>query len=269
MKKIILIIISILLLVGIYFVIFNQFIFKNQTGNNVLSPTQLTSLQNINWSKAQETSQQTFYGLISGRLYTFSISSNEAQIQTFENKAELSKLGFILDSNLAASGPGSNIWGYKKVTNGKTQIILFSYRTRPSSNKPDEPLQFNCPCAVDLNIFISDSFSMTTSLTPTSSTLPNPASENCIQKGGTLRILKRGDGGEYGLCDFGDNMACEEWALLRGQCPVGGLKTTGYDNIQQMYCAWLGGKTLAVPNAKCTLPSGKTCSVDDVYNGKC
>jgi putative hemolysin len=29
--------------------------------------------------------------------------------------------------------------------------------------------------------------------------------KNCIEKGGTLEILKRGDGGEYGVCFFEDN----------------------------------------------------------------
>ena len=38
----------------------------------------------------------------------------------------------------------------------------------------------------------------------------------------------RRDGGQYGICFFDDNRQCEEWALLRGDCPVGGLKVTGY-----------------------------------------
>lgn len=99
--------------------------------------------------------------------------------------------------------------------------------------------------------------------------LANPASVNCGKLGGTTVIKKDGTGGEYGLCEFEDNMACEEWALMRGECPVGGVKTTGYDNIQQMYCAWIGGETLAVTNAQCTLPDGKTCSADAVYNQTC
>jgi putative hemolysin len=99
--------------------------------------------------------------------------------------------------------------------------------------------------------------------------LANPASVNCTEKGGTLSIQKRGDGGEYGLCSFEDNMACEEWALMRGECPVGGIKTTGYDNLQQSYCAWIGGETLAEENAQCTLPNGKICPVDALYNGQC
>ena len=56
--------------------------------------------------------------------------------------------------------------------------------------------------------------------------IANPASVNCINKGGTLSIQKRGDGGEYGVCIFEDNRQCEEWALFRGECPAGGKKVT-------------------------------------------
>ncbi len=101
------------------------------------------------------------------------------------------------------------------------------------------------------------------------STLANPASENCAKVGGTLVLQQRGDGGSYGLCMFEDNMACEEWALYRGQCPVGGVKTTGYDTVDQRYCAWLGGQTVAEENASCTLPSGNVCRDDALYNGTC
>jgi len=79
----------------------------------------------------------------------------------------------------------------------------------------------------------------------------------------------RGDGGEYGLCQFEDNQACEEWAMYRGDCPVGGIKTTGFDTVSQQYCAWVGGQTLAVPNAVCNLPSGNVCQDDALYNGTC
>ena len=56
----------------------------------------------------------------------------------------------------------------------------------------------------------------------------NPASANCVSKGGKLIIDRRGDGGDYGVCLFEDNRQCEEWALFRGECPVGGIKVTGY-----------------------------------------
>lgn len=99
--------------------------------------------------------------------------------------------------------------------------------------------------------------------------LANPASVNCTEKGGTNIMKQRGDGSEYGLCQFEDNRACEEWALYREECPVGGVKTTGYDTISQKYCAWVGGQTIADPNANCTLPNGNTCNNDALYNGTC
>lgn len=100
-------------------------------------------------------------------------------------------------------------------------------------------------------------------------TLVNPASQYCISVGGSLVIRTRGDGAAYGLCQFTDNRACEEWALFRGNCPVGGIRTTGFDTIAQQYCAWLGGQTLALPRAVCTLPNGTVCPDDALYNGKC
>lgn len=104
---------------------------------------------------------------------------------------------------------------------------------------------------------------------PGNQAIANPASENCIKNNGTLKIMKNGSGAEFGLCQFEDNQACEEWALMRGECPEGGVKTAGFDNDQQAYCAWLGGETEAVENAQCKLPDGKTCPVDELWNSQC
>ena len=57
--------------------------------------------------------------------------------------------------------------------------------------------------------------------------LANPASENCVTQGGTVSIQKNSDGSEYGLCIFPDGKQCEEWAMLRGECPVGGISVVG------------------------------------------
>lgn len=102
-----------------------------------------------------------------------------------------------------------------------------------------------------------------------SQSLANPASVYCGKQGGTTVIQTNGSGGQYGLCDFGSGMMCEEWAMYRGECPTDGIRTTGYDNIQQKYCAWSGGQTLAVQNATCTFKNGKSCSVEAFYNGSC
>lgn len=52
--------------------------------------------------------------------------------------------------------------------------------------------------------------------------LANPASVNCIKKGGALQI-RDSAAGSYGVCLFKGGRECEEWALFRGECPVGGL----------------------------------------------
>jgi len=106
--------------------------------------------------------------------------------------------------------------------------------------------------------------------------LANPASENCTAQGGTLTIETRGDGGQYGVCYFEDNQQCEEWALLRGDCPVGGLKVTGYITSAARYCAITGGTYAVTGNdgadneqGTCTFKDGLQCSAWEYYNGTC
>ena len=48
----------------------------------------------------------------------------------------------------------------------------------------------------------------------------NPASVNCVEKGGTLEIRK-GKKSEYGVCKFPNGKECEEWAFFRGKCSPG------------------------------------------------
>lgn len=50
--------------------------------------------------------------------------------------------------------------------------------------------------------------------------LANPASENCIAKGGTLEIVDTPEG-QHGMCTLADGTRCEEWAFMRGECPCG------------------------------------------------
>lgn len=73
----------------------------------------------------------------------------------------------------------------------------------------------------------------------------NPASQNCVQQGGKLTIERDSSGGEIGVCLFEDNRQCEEWALLRGACPKGGIRVTGYATPEERLCAIKGGKYAA------------------------
>lgn len=109
------------------------------------------------WSKpAIGRSPGSYYGNIDGQSITATVTSQTASIPHFEDVHALQAKGFVSDPNLAADGPGSSFWGYKKNVNGNQQIILFSYETKPTSNKPNEPLQFNCPCKVQATAFVSN-----------------------------------------------------------------------------------------------------------------
>jgi putative hemolysin len=105
--------------------------------------------------------------------------------------------------------------------------------------------------------------------------LANPASQNCAKQGGTLKIERRPDGGQYGVCVFTDNYQCEEWALLRGECPKNGLRVTGYVTPAGRYCAITGGRYAVVMESAagetgvCSLPGGKACDAAAYYAGTC
>jgi putative hemolysin len=51
--------------------------------------------------------------------------------------------------------------------------------------------------------------------------IANPASVNCIEKGGNLTIRTEKEGGQYGVCIFADKSECEEWTYYRGECKPG------------------------------------------------
>ena len=106
--------------------------------------------------------------------------------------------------------------------------------------------------------------------------LANPASVNCTQKGGALRLERRADGAEYGVCVFTDNRQCEEWAMFLGECPVGGLRVTGYITAAARYCAITGGRYAVMAGSGttdeqgvCSLPGGKACDACAYYAGSC
>jgi putative hemolysin len=50
--------------------------------------------------------------------------------------------------------------------------------------------------------------------------LPNPAAQNCLDKGGKLEYLAE-TAGTLGICRFDDGTACEEWQFFRGECQKG------------------------------------------------
>lgn len=110
--------------------------------------------------------------------------------------------------------------------------------------------------------------------------IANPASENCDAVGGDLKmadVLIDGEKfGQYGVCEFDDGRLCEEWALFNGDCPVGGVKVTGYVSEAGKFCAITGGEYAATGQSgetfeqgTCTGKTGVVCEVWDYYRGVC
>jgi len=87
----------------------------------------------------------------------------------------------------------------------------------------------------------------------------------CGKNGGKMVTQYTGSHKPYQVCIFEDNRQCEVKALNKGDCPVGGIKITGYDNSEQIYCAIKGGKIKAEKHAKCRLPNGKVYSAYKLY----
>jgi putative hemolysin len=106
--------------------------------------------------------------------------------------------------------------------------------------------------------------------------IANPASLNCQAQGGALSIETGPGGGQYGVCTFPSGKQCEEWALMRGDCPAGGVDVKEYATAAARYCAITGGAYAATAGAgtagergTCTLPGGKGCDAAEYAAGKC
>jgi hypothetical protein len=55
-------------------------------------------------------------------------------------------------------------------------------------------------------------------------------------------VVERGSGAEVGVCVFPDGRQCEEWALLLGRCPRGGIAVRSYATTTERHCAIRGGQ---------------------------
>lgn len=98
--------------------------------------------------------------------------------------------------------------------------------------------------------------------------ISNPASKYCIEKGGIFVIKKLANEEEYGVCMFSNNRECEEWALFRDECPIGGVSTRGYSE-EQTYCVISGGVISGDKGEYCIFSNGKTCDVEKLFLGNC
>jgi dipeptidase D len=185
--------------------------------------------------------------------------------------------GWTADPMLAAGGPNAIDEGYRK----GDQICWAGARWDPddSANCPQDQPVSACtvtPAQQNYTITLNCGVEAPQGEAAATTGMANPASENCVKQGGTVSIVERGDGGQYGICTFEDNQQCEEWALMRGDCPVGGVKVAGYVTPAATYCAITGGTYAVTGNSgaedeqgTCTFKDGSQCDAWDYYNGKC
>jgi len=96
----------------------------------------------------------------------------------------------------------------------------------------------------------------------------NPVNSYCTENGGIIVSKELPNKEKYEECSFEDNRWCEAVALYNGECPIGGIKITGYDNKAQIYCAITGGE-VSMELETCTFSNGVTCGTEDYYNGNC
>jgi len=73
-------------------------------------------------------------------------------------------------------------------------------------------------CFPSESVAPSISVSPENSLVDGGAQIANPASVNCIDKGGQLEIRTDEAGGQYGICKFTNGSECEEWKFFKGEC---------------------------------------------------
>jgi putative hemolysin len=130
--------------------------------------------------------------------------------------------------------------------------------------------------------WISGALLLAACTTPSAPPSIDPASlspaKHCEAQGGK-RSAERGPDGEIGVCVFADNRQCEEWALLLGECPPGGIAVGGYATTSERHCAIRGGR-MTIPgcalspagayetrNVLLVLQAGRTAVLHMVFSG--
>ena len=100
---------------------------------------------------------------------------------------------------------------------------------------------------------------------------PNPAGVRCRDLKGVTYFATRPGGAEYGVCLFPSGGQCEEWTMLRGFCPVGGVDVSVYPTPAARYCVLRGGTYTAADSGggQCRTLGGETCPAEAYFAGDC
>jgi putative hemolysin len=80
--------------------------------------------------------------------------------------------------------------------------------------------------------------------------LANPAAKYCVEQGNRYSITTSSDGSQLGYCTLRNNIVCEEWSYMRGECGASENATSGTGN--PLSCA---SDSDCVP-AECCHPKG-------------
>lgn len=100
--------------------------------------------------------------------------------------------------------------------------------------------------------------------------LGNPASNFCVQNGGTFELHDT-----LGYCLFADGTFCEEWEFMKGNCKAGEnpyVKETvlSLGNPASLFCSTQGGQfELRDQTGYCVFTDGSECEEWALMNGDC
>ncbi len=107
---------------------------------------------------------------------------------------------------------------------------------------------------------------------------PNPASANCVEKGGKLDIRSEANG-QVGYCQFPDGSECEEWAYFRNECqpktPIASpTAVPNMPNPASANCIKQGGELVIRTDANgeagyCQFPDGSECEEWALFRAEC
>ncbi|MEN9407892.1 MAG: hypothetical protein RLZZ455_1108 [Candidatus Parcubacteria bacterium] len=95
---------------------------------------------------------------LSGTLQNGTAILNNLSEASAMNNDFLKNNGWAEDPNQSADGPTGSVWGYKKTTGNKTQILQLRYTNTSITPLPNQPIQVTCPCNLTYTIFLSDPF---------------------------------------------------------------------------------------------------------------
>ncbi len=118
--------------------------------------------------------------------------------------------------------PGQQFYYNGRNDNSSVNLTFIKGQASSTSCSKTKGMMMTGPQAISVfSVAVNPPISFVVQTTQNSSIsirMPNPASVNCIDKGGVLEIRKDPSGGEYGVCKFSNGTECEEWALFRGEC---------------------------------------------------